>query len=281
MRVVVVTGMSGSGKSHALRALEDAGYYAIDNLPIALLDELFKLFEAEGEVKKLALVLDARMHAGMERVPEALAQARAAGHDVSLLFLNASDESLTRRYSETRRVHPLSPEGSVSVGIFREREALNDLSHAATDLIDTTDMSVHDLKRRVVQLFSNVEQRIAVMVKSFGYKHGSPSNADLMIDVRFLANPYFVEQLRHHTGEDADVAKYVLEQADTTEFLKRYCSLLEFLLPRYEAEGKSYLTIAIGCTGGRHRSVAIANEVGVWVRGLGYPAQVSHRDIHR
>lgn len=281
MRVVVVTGMSGSGKSHALQALEDAGYYPIDNLPIALLHELLKLFQAEGEVKKLALVLDARMHTGMDRVPSELALARADGHEVSLLFLNASDRSLSRRYSETRRVHPLSPDGSVSAGILRERELLNELAHSCTDLVDTTEMSVHDLKRRVLQLFSGEEQRLAVMVKSFGFKHGSPTNADLVVDVRFLANPYFVEALRTHTGEDADVADYVLTQADTQEFLRRYLALLEFLLPRYEAEGKAYLTVAVGCTGGRHRSVALANEFGAWVGKQGYPVQVSHRDIHR
>ena len=292
MRIVVITGMSGSGKSTALRALEDVGYYAIDNLPIGLLDKLVELFSASSELSKVALVVDARTQqaespsnlAGfMTSVPPALQGISDLGHEVDLVFLDAQDTALARRYSETRRRHPLSPDGSVEGGIAAERALLEPLRQAATTSLDTTGLSVHDLKRKVEHAFAHGldGRRLSVTVLSFGFKHGAPSQADLMVDVRFLPNPYFVESLKNQTGNDPDVARYVLERPETAGFFERFLPLLEFLLPRYEAEGKAYLTVAIGCTGGRHRSVAVANRVAEWVAGRGGRVEVRHRDAGR
>ena len=291
MRIVVITGMSGSGKSNALRALEDAGYYAIDNLPIVLLDKLVELFGATSELTKVALVVDARTHQGptsnltdvLASVPPALQAIRERGHEVDLVFLEASDDVLARRYSETRRRHPLSPDGSVEGGIVMERAMLEPLRQTATTAVDTSGMSVHDLKREMEHAFAQGSdgRHLSVTVLSFGFKHGVPPQADLMIDVRFLPNPYFVDTLKQQTGNDPDVARYVLERPETEAFLARFLPLLEFLLPRYEAEGKAYLTLAIGCTGGRHRSVAVGNRVAEWIRDRGGRVQVVHRDAAR
>lgn len=294
MRIVVVTGMSGSGKSTTLHALEDLGFYAIDNLPIRLLDKLVELFGGTtGELEKLALVVDARTSGAMApraggtsdlgMVPDALDFTRQAGHEVEVLFLDASDDVLARRYSETRRRHPLSGDGSVQAGIAAERELLEPLRHAATICIDSTRMSVHELKREIQQAFSGgaASAQLFVTVVSFGYKHGVPTEADLLFDVRFLPNPYFVDELRPLTGEDEAVARFVLERPETTTFLERLAHLLDFLLPKYQEEGKAYLTIALGCTGGRHRSVALAVRVAAYLTEKGLRVQVRHRDVQR
>ena len=289
MRIVVITGMSGSGKSTAIRALEDAGYYAIDNLPIGLLDKLVELFGSSAELSKVALVVDARTYQGqstpnlsgvLATVPTALEGIRDLGHEVDLVFLDATDDVLARRYSETRRRHPLSPDGSVEGGIAAERALLEPLRQSATTSVDTSGMSVHELKREVEHAFAQGAdgRHLSVTVLSFGFKHGVPPQADLMMDVRFLPNPYFVEALKNQTGNDPEVARFVLQRPETAEFFERFLPLLEFLLPKYEAEGKAYLTIAIGCTGGRHRSVAVANRLGDWVAERGGRVQVSHRD---
>ena len=292
MRIVVITGMSGSGKSTALRALEDSGYYAIDNLPVSLIDKLVELFGASDELSKVALGVDARTHQAatgtsitgvLPAVPTALEAFREAGHEVDLLFLDATDDVLARRYSETRRRHPLSPDGSVEGGIDAERTMLEPLRQAATTAVDTSGMSVHDLKREIEHAFAQGAdgRHLSVTVMSFGFKHGVPPQADLVIDVRFLPNPYFVDALKNKTGNDPEVAAYVLERPETVEFLERFLPLLAFLLPKYEIEGKAYVTIAIGCTGGRHRSVALANRIGDWVAQRGGRVQVSHRDAAR
>lgn len=291
MKIVVITGMSGSGKTNALRALEDIGYYAIDNLPIRLLDKLVELFSsASGELQKLALVVDARTagardteELSLASVPSALDSTRADGHDVDLVFLDTSDQVLARRFSETRRRHPLSTDGSVEAGIAAERSLLESLSQAATATIDTSRMSVHDLRREIQHAFhaASSSAHLSVTVTSFGYKHGAPAETSLMFDVRFLPNPYFVEDLRPLSGKDAPVADYVLEMADTKQFLEHATRMIDFLLPRYEAEGKAYLTIAIGCTGGRHRSVAIAERVAEHVEAGGRRVQIRHRDVSR
>lgn len=291
MRIVVVTGMSGSGKTAALRALEDLGFYCIDNLPITLLDKLVELFgSTTGEVERLALVVDARSIPGGEAgdnlsaIPVALEETRKEGHEVDLVFLDAADDILERRFSETRRRHPLSADGSVRAGISAERALLAPVQKAATSTLDTSALSVHELKASMQHTFetrAGAQRGPSVTVMSFGFKHGAPSHADLLFDVRFLPNPYFVEDLRPLTGNDPEVAAYVLERDDTRTFVDKVEDLLGFLLPRYADEGKAYLTIGIGCTGGHHRSVALANLLGAWIEGQGGRVQVRHRDLGR
>jgi UPF0042 nucleotide-binding protein len=199
------------------------------------------------------------------------------------VFLDAADDMLERRYSETRRRHPLSPDGTVKEGIAAERELLEPLRFSATRVIDTSNMSVHDLKKEISHLYSSVgaDHGLSVSLMSFGFKHGAPAEADLVFDVRFLPNPHFVPELRPHTGIEEPVSRYVLDREETREFLKRLYNLLEFLIPKYQDEGKAYLTIAIGCTGGRHRSVALAREIAAWIEKSGRRVQVRHRDIAR
>ena len=282
MRVVIVTGLNGSGKSTALRALEDLGYYAIDNLPITLLDRLIDLFRVgDVEIKKLALVADARGAHGLEQIPEAIDHVREHGHEVELLFLEASDEVVARRYSETRRRHPLAESVGLDDAIARDRMLLEPLRAAATRMMDTSGLSVHDLKREVNKQYGaegDVRGGMGISLMSFGYRHGVPHEADLVFDVRFLPNPYFVEDLRPLTGADPECSAYVLERTETQSFFSRLKPLLEFLLPEYEREGKAYLTIAIGCTGGRHRSVAVTESLAVWLRSAQREAHVRHRD---
>lgn len=289
MRIIVLTGMSGSGKSTAIHALEDIGYYAIDNLPLRFLDQMIELIgTTAGEVEKLALVFDARTArvspGELVLVPSLLEDIRERGHDIDLVFLDASDEVLERRYSETRRRHPLSAQGSVKGGIGAERTVLEPMRRAATTVMDTTSMSVHDLKREVQNAFATgptAGTGMAITVLSFGYKHGVPQEADLVFDVRFLPNPYFVEELRDFSGEDDAVSRYVLDREECKIFLHKLKDLLAFLLPQYDQERKSYLTIALGCTGGRHRSVTIASVVKDWLEKDGRRVQVRHRDAGR
>lgn len=262
--IVVITGMSGSGKSTAVRALEDAGWFCIDNLPAPL---LMKVTELGAENQRLAFVIDVREGHFLADAPKVLDEARRAGHQVDVLFLDASDESLHRRYSETRRKHPLAANGTVSDGIAKERQALKELREQSQHVIDTSSMTVHDLKRQVQSRFGQETlSALAVTIMSFGFKYGVPSQADLVLDVRFLPNPYFVPELKAFTGKDANVAKFVLERAETQEFLDKVRGLITFLLPRYQKEGKAYLTVAIGCTGGKHRSVAISHVLAEWLK---------------
>jgi UPF0042 nucleotide-binding protein len=289
MRIVVLTGMSGSGKTTALRALEDLGFYAIDNLPIRLLDRLVELFgDGSAEYERLTLVVDARSAAQrspseLDVVPAILENTRAAGHDVEVVFLDASNAALERRYSETRRRHPLSRDGSVLDGVARERELLEPLQSIASWTIDTTQLSVHELRRTIEHAFgaNDSDHRMSVTVLSFGFKYGPPHEADLVFDVRFLANPHFVEELRPLTGRDEPVAEFVASQPEAATFLEKVQNLLAFLLPQYEREGKAYLTVAVGCTGGRHRSVALARALAAWLEGRGVRVHVRHRDVDR
>jgi len=281
-RIVVLTGMSGSGKSTAIRALEDAGYFCIDNLPVLLVPRLTELAELGGSATRLALVIDAREGTMLAEAPRVLADLRREGHQVAVLFLDASDESLQRRFSETRRRHPLAPEATVAEGLHRERRMLHELRLMADQVIDTSGLTVHDLKRDVQVRFAEEGQgEPNLTLLSFGYRYGVPPQADLMLDLRFLPNPYFVPELKGLTGLDARVARFVLDADGAQEFLGRVQSLCEFLFPRYQREGKAYLTVALGCTGGKHRSVALAEEL---LRRLGsaFPRiRTQHRDIDK
>lgn len=279
--ILVITGMSGSGKSTAVRALEDAGWFCIDNLPAPL---LLKVAELGGSHDRLAFVVDVREGSYLHDAPVALEELRRAGHHLEVLFLDSSDEALVRRYSETRRRHPLAGAEGVHEGIARERQALAALREHSEHVLDTSSLTVHELRRQVMGRFDQDSKGgLALTVMSFGFKYGVPSNADLVFDVRFLANPFFVPELKPFTGKDARVSRFVLEHPDTQAFLDKVSELLDFLLPRYRREGKAYLTVAIGCTGGKHRSVAIAQAL--VDRGKATPwgaaAQLWDRDIDK
>lgn len=283
-RVVILTGVSGSGKSTALRVLEDAGYYCVDNLPIVFLDKLLELSgHTAGEVSRIALVVDTREGRFLTEAPLVIQELRAKGAMVEVLYLDASDEVLVRRYSETRRRHPMAGEsGSVPEGIAAERRALGALKGIADEVIDSTDLNVHELRRLIQNRFvGGGSASMGITVVSFGYRYGIPSHADLVLDVRFLPNPYFVPELRHHTGADPRVEEYVLSQADAQGFLERAEGLCAFLLPRYRAEGKSYLTLAVGCTGGKHRSVAMATALARRFERAGTVVRLWHRDVEK
>ncbi len=261
--IVIVTGMSGSGKSTVAHTLEDSGYFCVDNLPVDLAPKLLELTEFRKEEPiRLAMIIDLRQRKFFPNSSAVLSTIRDSGSRVQILFLETRDEVLVRRYSETRRQHPLAPSGSVSDGIRREREELADIKAKAHWVIDTSDMTVHQLRDEIRKLFGpNRAGELKIVVTSFGYGKGIPLEADLLIDVRFLPNPYFVESLKQSTGQEKDVAEWVLSKETTRKFLSKFEDLLLFLLPLYIKEGKQYLTIAIGCTGGRHRSVAVAEHV--------------------
>ncbi len=279
--IIVITGMSGSGKSTAIRALEDAGWFCIDNLPAPLLMKVTELGESRD---LLAFVVDVREGQFLKDAPRAIEEARRAGHKVEVLFLDSSDDALTRRYSETRRRHPLSGAGSVAEGIARERGALQELREQAEHVVDTSSLTVHELRRQVMARFGNTSHtQLSLSVMSFGFKYGVPSNADMVLDVRFLPNPFFVPELKAFTGREPNVAAFVLDRPDSGVFLDKTYEMLEFLVPRYQREGKSYLTVAIGCTGGKHRSVAIAHALTQRLKlaAFGEHAQLWDRDIEK
>ncbi len=282
--IIVVTGTSGSGKSTAINALEDLGYYCIDNLPTALVLRFVELCASATEgMERVSLGLDLRDVAYVERWPELRRQLEQLGHHVHVVFLDASDATLIRRFSETRRVHPLGHGRDLPEAITAERTALASLKETADTVIDTSEFTVHDLKRAIQELAEarGASLRQTVTVKSFGYKFGVAGDADLVFDARFLPNPHFVEELRPLSGLDERVARFVLDREETRAFLDLLGRLLDFLLPRYRAEGRSFLTIAIGCTGGRHRSVALAEAVADRLRQTGVTVVVRHRDIDR
>jgi RNase adapter protein RapZ len=292
--VVVVTGLSGAGKSQALHALEDLGFFCVDNLPTALAPQAVTLCE-RGGMARVAFGIDVRVRAFLGEMGNVLALLENEGQrDLHVLFLDASDETLLRRFNETRRPHPLSPPDSVDVardgatvldGVRKERERLAPLRARATRVIDTTNLSVHELRRLLVAHFgpaSGGAPRMTTRILSFGFKYGAPIDADLVLDVRFLENPYFVPELKPMTGFDEPVRRFVLDSQETKDFIAKTRDLLTYVMPKYEREGKSYLTIAIGCTGGRHRSVAIAEALApVLADLLGTPIAVAHRDVHR
>lgn len=282
IRIVVVTGLSGSGKSTAVRALEDAGWFCVDNLPSALVPAFADLVRSSPQLRRAALVVDVRERGFPEAFPAVYRGLKARGGLApALLFLEADERTLLRRFSETRRPHPLAGEERAIEGIRAERAALAPLRKVADVILDTSAFTVHQLRDYVRERYDvrTEGRRMSVSVLSFGYKHGVPPEADLVFDARFLPNPNFVAHLRRLSGNDAPVVAYLKRQGETAAFLKRVLALLRYVVPRHEREGRSYLTVAMGCTGGRHRSVMLANEVGAWVRTRGYPVRVSHRDL--
>jgi UPF0042 nucleotide-binding protein len=283
LHAVVVTGLSGSGKSTALKVLEDMGFYCIDNLPVALLPRFLELWQSSQEdIGRVALGIDVRERHFLRDVPGVFDELRGAGVQLEVIYLEASDDVLVRRFSETRRPHPAAEGGAVADGIRRERDALRGVRELADRIIDTSAFTVHELRVALRELLETPDSgRMTISLVSFGYKHGLPTDADLALDCRFLPNPFFVEELRPKAGTDPDVAAYVLERPDAQEFLEHVLALLRFTLPRYQREGKSYLTIAIGCTGGRHRSVVLVEELRTRLAALGHRVLVRHRDFER
>ena len=277
MRLVVVTGVSRAGKSTALRALEDLGFYAVDNLPLPLVPELIDLLASRPDVDRAALGVDARSGNFLEGVASVFADLRARGHSVEVLFLEATDEILIRRFSETRRRHPLS-DTDIRAGVAAERRTLAGLRQEASAVVDTGALNVHVLRGLIQERYGRGEGELAVTLLSFGFKHGIPSEADVVLDVRFLPNPFFVPQLSALSGEDEAVVRFVMNDPETAGFLEDAARLLRRSVHGFRREGKSYATVAIGCTGGRHRSVAIAKELG---RRLGdeFSLSIRHRDI--
>jgi RNase adapter protein RapZ len=283
-RFIVVTGLSGAGKSQAIRALEDLGYFCVDNLPTQLIPTLANLSKrGSADLPKVALVIDVREGSFLRDFPRVWKRLKATpGLDPLLIFLEASHDTLVRRFSETRRPHPLAHGGSVVEGLLSERRQMQKIRELADEIVDTTPLTVHQLRERFLG-FSEARsprQKLAVTLLSFGYKHGLPVDADLVFDVRFLPNPHFVDRLRPKTGRDPAVVKFLERQPLTGQFLERLRDLLLFLVPQYVHEGKSYLTIAIGCTGGRHRSVMVAEALKPALGKVpGVRVRVRHRDV--
>jgi UPF0042 nucleotide-binding protein len=282
LHLVVVTGLSGSGKSTAIKILEDLGFYCIDNLPVALIPSLVELWETREDVRRVALGIDVREGHFLEEFPRVFDELRAAGVLLEVLYLEANDDVLVRRFSETRRPHPAAQGGVLAEGIGRERGRLRGLREVADRIVDTSAFTVHQLRdalRDVVERPAG--GTLTVAVQSFGYKFGLPTDADLALDCRFLPNPFFIDVLRPKTGLDPEVAAYVLERPETQEFVRRVVDLLDYTLPHYQREGKHYLTIALGCTGGRHRSVVLVEELARRLRAHGHEVLVRHRDVGR
>ena len=282
LRLVIVTGASGSGKTQVLKCLEDFGFFCVDNLPPALFQKFTELCaQRRDEVRDVALGIDIRERGFFEDFSSNLAQLKTNDYQVELLFLEAQDEILVRRFSESRRPHPLLPQHPVVEGIRLERERLLELRNQADRIVDTSDFTVHNLKEWVARHYQErvQGQTMKVMVVTFGYKYGVPYDVDLVFDVRFLRNPHFVPSLNPLTGENEEVQRYVLETHEAKTFLSHLNELFTFLLPLFERENRSYLTIAIGCTGGRHRSIAIAIRLREILGSLGYPVEIRHREV--
>jgi UPF0042 nucleotide-binding protein len=281
-QIVFVSGLSGSGRSTAMAALEDVSFYCVDNLPPQLIKQFVDLCsKATPPIRKVALAIDAREQAFLRGLPEVMRELRAGGAQVETIFLDCSNAVLVDRYRETRRIHPLAPTGTVEEGIARERELLAEMAQLSDFVVDTSCLNVHQLRETVVEHIAGGASVTVVNLVSFGFRFGIPHSADLLFDVRFLPNPHFEPQLRDRTGADREVAEYVLKNARAEALLTRLRDLLEFLLPLYDAEGKAYLTIGVGCTGGRHRSVAIIGDLAHWLRAQGRKANVSHRDVEK
>ena len=284
LKIFIISGYSGSGKSTAVSAFEDSGYHCVDNMPVALLPKFLELPNAETtSIEGLAFVMDLREKGFVNSYRGILDSLRQQGYRFQILFLEASEEVLLQRYSETRRHHPLASGGSLADSIRMERKLLDGLRNEADRVIDTSDYNVHKLRSLILEITAEGKKKIPLRINifSFGFKHGPPRDADLVMDVRFLPNPYFEPELKAFSGEDPAVKEFIFKDPLTSGFLDKYFNLLDYLVPLYEKEGKAYLTIALGCTGGRHRSVAIARTVYDHMKKFGHPISIKHRDIGR
>jgi len=284
LRVVIITGLSGSGKSTALRALEDIGFFCVDNLPVVLLPKFLDITtHSSPEIDRVAMVMDLRERSFLDKYQRIFTRLKDKGYKIDILFLESSDDSLLHRFSETRRIHPLSEKGPIMDGIRLEREKLLSLKQMADKIIDTTSSNVHQLKDIVQRHFlpSSGYHKMVVNVTSFGYRYGLPADADLVFDVRFLPNPYFVENLKNFDGHHAAVKDYVLQNKESKDFLEKISDLMTLLIPLYEKEGKVRLNVALGCTGGKHRSVVMANELSSYFVAKKYTVNLNHRDINK
>lgn len=283
MRFVVVTGMSGGGKSTALKMLEDAGFYCVDNLPASLIEKFVELITIpNGEITKVALGLDVRADQSFKKTTEVLEDLKSKGYQFEILFMEASEATLIKRYKETRRIHPLAVEGRVEEGVRKEQEVLQNIRKSSDYVIDTTNLLTRELKMELERIFVQNEEynSLMVTVMSFGFKHGIPSDADLVFDVRFLPNPFYIDELKHKTGNDKEVQDYVMGFEEADIFVSKLKDMIQFLIPNYIREGKYRLVIAIGCTGGRHRSVTLANEFYNQMKDQGhYGIKLYHRDM--
>lgn len=282
IQFVIITGLSGAGKSEAVRCFEDMGYFCIDNLPPTLVTRMSELCLLPGSnIKKVALVIDVRGGEFFSDLKQELQRLKDQHISYRILFLQANDDVLYRRFKETRRRHPLAKEDRVSEGILKERQLLEALKGAADIIIDTSHITANELRDKIRTAFLGIEKQksLFVTVASFGYKYGTPVDADLIIDVRFLPNPHYIDEIKEFTGKETPVRDFVLKRPETREFTRKFFEFLGFLLPHYVKEGKSYLTIALGCTGGTHRSVTLAEETGDFLRQKGYRVIVRHRDL--
>ncbi|HEY7914325.1 MAG TPA: RNase adapter RapZ [Blastocatellia bacterium] len=278
--VVIITGVSGSGMSSALKAFEDLGYFAIDNLPAKLIPTFVRLCDESTEIERTAFVVDVRSREFLGLFPRIRQELAEKGVNVTVLFLDADEEVLLRRYSETRRPHPL-PDQDVLASIRQERELLSEIRDLANIVIDTSEQTVHTLRDAIKERFSEKSgaDELSITISSFGFRHGLPRGLDMLFDVRFLPNPHFIPELRSYTGRDAPVVEYLESQGEVGETIERFVDLLAFLLPRFKREGKTYLTVGVGCTGGRHRSVMVAEALNSLLAEMGHRTKVVHRDI--
>lgn len=282
MKFVIVTGLSGAGKTQAIRYLEDFGFYCIDNLPPALIPKFADIcYQTGGRVDRVAIVVDIRGGEFFDELFNGLHTLNSMGYSYEILFLEASDEILVKRYKESRRSHPLAKNDRIINGIKSEREILSEVKSKATHVIDTSNLAPRQLKEELQKIYVTGEsfESIIITVMSFGFKYGLPIDADLIFDVRFIPNPYYIDELRRHSGNEEKVKKYVMKWEETSKFISKTMDMLEFLIPNYIKEGKTQLVIGIGCTGGRHRSVAIANSIFHELKNNGHTVLINHRDI--
>lgn len=283
MRFVIVTGLSGAGKTQAIRNLEDLGFFCVDNLPSTLIPKFAEAcYQSDGKIDKIALVIDIRGGKFFDDLFQSLKRLKKQGDKYEILFLDASDEVLIKRFKESRRKHPLAPDGRILNGILMERNKLREVKDRADNIIDTSKLATRELREKITKIYAEegqLETQLMITVLSFGFKYGIPMDSDLVFDVRFLPNPYYIPELKKYSGNDKPVSDYVMNFSETQQFVDKLEDMLEFLIPNYLKEGKRQLIISIGCTGGRHRSVTIANSIYEKLKENGYKVNIDHRDI--